>query len=84
MKVEKLLPQGLMTEAGLAAIETAKKNGKWNALDEVEDITIAHELQEAFDKNKTALENWDKFPRSLKRGILEWISNANRHGTRQK
>jgi uncharacterized protein YdeI (YjbR/CyaY-like superfamily) len=83
-KVEKLIAQGLMQSAGFNMIEIAKQNGRWAALDEVENISIPDDLQELFSKNKTAFDNWDKFPRSSKRGILEWIMNAKKADTRQK
>ena len=83
-KVAKLLEKGLITKAGLEAIETAKQNGTWAALDKVEEIVIPEDLQKAFNKNKTAFEYFDKFPRSSKRNILEWILNAKRQETRQR
>ena len=83
-KVKRLLAEGLITKSGLEAIEIAKQNGTWNALDEVEEIIIPDDLQKAFSKKKSALTNFEKFPRSSKRGILEWILNAKRPETRQK
>lgn len=83
-KVDKLIAQGLMESKGLEMIEIAKQNGTWTALDEVEKFTIPDDLKELFEKNKTALENWEKFSRSSKRGILEWIMNAKRPETRKK
>jgi uncharacterized protein YdeI (YjbR/CyaY-like superfamily) len=83
-KVAKLMKQGLMKPAGLKMIEIAKQNGNWNALDEVEKLIIPSDLQELFRKNKMAYQNWEKFPRSAKRGILEWIMNAKKTETRQK
>jgi uncharacterized protein YdeI (YjbR/CyaY-like superfamily) len=83
-KVFKLLEQGLMHSSGLEIIEIAKQNGTWTALDEIENIIIPDDLQKVFSKNKTAFENWEKFPRSSKRGILEWIMNAKKPETRQK
>lgn len=83
-KVAKLIAQGLMQKAGLEMVEIAKQNGTWTALDEVENITIPVDLQELFSKNNTAFQNWEKFPRSSKRGILEWIMNAKKPETRQK
>jgi uncharacterized protein YdeI (YjbR/CyaY-like superfamily) len=81
-KVAKLLERGLMAPPGLAAIEKAKQNGTWNALDEVEEMTIPEDLQKAFAQNQTAFSNFEKFPRSSKRNILEWIMNAKRPETR--
>ncbi len=82
-KVARLLEKGLIASAGLEAIEAAKQNGTWTALDKVEEMTIPEDLQQAFDKNKTAFTHFDKFPRSSKRNILEWIMNAKRPETRQ-
>lgn len=83
-KVERLIEQGLMTEAGLKMIEIAKASGTWTALDEVENMVVPHDLEIAFRNNEIAGRNWEAFPRSVKRGILEWISNAKRPETRQK
>jgi uncharacterized protein YdeI (YjbR/CyaY-like superfamily) len=83
-KVAKLLEKGLITKSGLEAIETAKQNGTWTALDKVEEMAIPEDLQKKFNKNKTAFAYFNKFPRSSKRNILEWIMNAKRPETRQK
>ncbi len=83
-KVAKLIELKLMQPAGLEMIEIAKQNGTWTALDEVENLTIPDDLYEQFSKNKIALQNWEEFPPSSKRGILEWILNAKKPDTRQK
>lgn len=82
-KVARLLKEGKIATAGLEAIETAKQNGTWTALDKVEEMEVPEDLQKAFNKNKTAFGYFDKFPRSSKRNILEWIMNAKRPETRQ-
>lgn len=43
-KVQRLIAEGLMTEAGLGVIEKAKQNGAWNVLDEVEQLIIPEDL----------------------------------------
>ncbi|MDN4165114.1 YdeI/OmpD-associated family protein [Cytophagales bacterium LB-30] len=83
-KVIKLIEQGLMHSSGYEMIEIAKKNGTWEALDEVENLTLPADLEQLFLKNNVAFENWNNFSRSSKRGILEWIMNAKRPETRQK
>ena len=83
-KVANLLEQGLIESEGLKMIEIAKQNGTWTALDEVENITIPEDLQTLFSNNPTAFDHWEKFSRSSKRGILEWILNAKKPETRQK
>ena len=69
-KVAKLIEKGLMTPAGFESIETAKQNGTWSALDEVEKLIIPGDLQVLFNKNIVAFKNWEKFSRSVKRGYL--------------
>ena len=83
-RVAKLLKAGWMAPAGLAKVEAAKKDGSWNALDSVEALEIPPDLKKAFSKNRTAKEYFDAFPRSVKRGILEWISSAKKTETRAK
>jgi uncharacterized protein YdeI (YjbR/CyaY-like superfamily) len=83
-RVAVLIKQGLMQPAGMEMIELAKKTGTWTALDEIDKLTLPTELQKAFNRNKKALVNWDAFPPSTRRGILEWISNAKREETRMK
>ncbi len=83
-KVELLLKENLMAPAGLKMIELAKESGTWNALDDVENLILPSDLQAVFDQNSSAYEHWGKFPRSSKRGILEWIFNAKRKETRAK
>lgn len=83
-KIERLLSKSLIAPAGLEAISLAKENGTWTALDEPEALNIPNDLAALFDKNQKALVHWEAFPRSSKRGILEWILNAKRPETRQK
>lgn len=85
-KIKRLLNANKMEKAGLQMIEIAKKTGTWNALDDVENLILPKEMQEIFDKkeNKEAKENFDKFPRSAKRAILEWIFNAKTLPTKLK
>lgn len=83
-RVERLLAAGMMTPAGLSVIEAAKQNGAWERLDAVEDLLIPDDLADALASQPPAAANFDSFPRSVKRGILEWIVNAKRPETRAK
>ena len=83
-RVKKLIKENRMTEAGLQAIDVAKKNGAWTALDEVDNNIIPDDLVSAFYRNKTAHKNFNAFPRSSQKIILEWILNAKKPETRQK
>jgi uncharacterized protein YdeI (YjbR/CyaY-like superfamily) len=42
------------------------------------------DLKAALDIDQLARQNWDDFPRSAKRGILEWILDARRPTTRPR
>ncbi len=83
-RVERMATAGLMMPAGLAKVEAAKSDGSWEALDAVEALEIPDDLAEAFTAYECARENFEGFPRSVKRGILEWVSNAKRPATRAK
>ena len=83
-RVEKLMENKAMAPEGIAMVEEAKRSGTWNALDEVEALILPPDLIKALKRNKSAFNNFAAFPPSVKRGILEWISNAKREETRQK
>jgi uncharacterized protein YdeI (YjbR/CyaY-like superfamily) len=82
-KVAELIAQGLMAPAGLKMIEIAQQKGTWTALDDVELLAIPADLQLLFENSPQAFAYWEKFPRSSKRSILEWIQNAKKPETRK-
>lgn len=84
-RVERLLADGLMRPAGLAVIERAKADGSWTLLDEVEDLVVPADLAAALAAaGDRARASFDGFPRSARRGILEWIVQARRPETRER
>jgi uncharacterized protein YdeI (YjbR/CyaY-like superfamily) len=83
-RVERLMAQGLVQPAGLIKMETAKQDGSWTALDAVEALEIPVDLAQALAAYETAKQNFEAFPRSAKRGILEWIASAKKPETRMK
>ena len=83
-RVEKLVAANRLHEAGLAKIEEAKQDGSWIKLDSVEALEIPSDLRKAFKSNLGSNSNFDAFPRSTKRAILEWIGNAKTEATRAK
>ena len=74
----------LMTQAGRALIEMAKKDGSWTRLDGVERLEVPDDLDAAFAKHPNARAHWDTFPKSARRGMLEWLLNARKPETRAK
>ncbi len=83
-RVERLVANGQMTAAGLEKVEAAKRDGSWAALDAVERLELPPDLAEALNEHPGAAANFAAFPRSAKRGILEWIASAKRPETRAK
>ncbi len=83
-KIEKLMKTDMMTPAGLEMVRIAKENGSWDTLNDVDDLVVPDDLQEAFDNNPTAFEHWEAFPPSSKKIILYWIMSAKREATRAK
>jgi uncharacterized protein YdeI (YjbR/CyaY-like superfamily) len=83
-RVERLIAQGLMRPAGMAKIEAAKRDGSWKALDAIEALEIPPDLDKALTDYAEAKQHFEAFPRSVKRGILEWIAAAKKPETRAK
>lgn len=83
-RVARLTAEGLMMPRGMEMVELAKRTGTWDALNDVEALVEPEDLKARLDRTRAARTNWDAFPRSVKRGILEWILNAKRPETRQK
>lgn len=83
-KVARLEKEERIQPSGKAAIELAKSSGTWIALDAVEALEVPKDLEIALKKQKEAWENFSAFPRSAKRGILEWIAQAKKSETREK
>jgi uncharacterized protein YdeI (YjbR/CyaY-like superfamily) len=83
-RVERLIASNQMHPAGLAVVEQAKLNGRWQALDAVEALECPADLLLSFKSYPKAKALFDAFPRSAKRGILEWIMQAKTPPTRTK
>lgn len=81
--VEDLFANNLMHESGMLKIETAKQNGSWESLDEVENLVIPQDLKIAFDNNIIAFENYRSFSKSYQKNYLYWLSQAKRSITRR-
>jgi uncharacterized protein YdeI (YjbR/CyaY-like superfamily) len=83
-RIAELEAAGLLTEAGRAVVEAARADGSWTLLDDVEDLVVPPDLAAAFDAVPGSRENWEAFPRSARRGVLEWIVQAKTAPTRAK
>lgn len=79
--VARMRAEGRMMPAGEAAIATAEANGMWAFLDDVERLEVPPDLRAALGPHHAA---WEVYPRSVKRGTLEWIKTAKTAPTRNK
>lgn len=83
-RVARLIEQGQMTDAGLRAIEVAKRNGAWTMLDDVEALVVPDDLASALAADRRAEQHFKNFPPSAKKQILYWIKSARRRDTRER
>ena len=81
--VERARASGAMTPAGEAKITAAQANGMWNFLDDVERLELPPDLAGALGQAGVD-KVWQDYPRSVKRGTLEWIKTAKTPPTREK
>ncbi len=83
-RVARMTKAGKMAQAGLDAVKEARASGRWSALDAVERLEVPEDLAAALEARASARQNFDAFPRSARRGILEWIAQAKRPETRAR
>lgn len=83
-RVKRLVAAGLMTPAGQAKIDAAKKDGSWTKLDAVERMEMPPDLAAALAANPKAKGHFDAFPPGVRKGIFQWIVTAKRPETRAK
>jgi uncharacterized protein YdeI (YjbR/CyaY-like superfamily) len=84
-RIEKLIRDGRMAAPGLAAVETAKRNGAWHALDRV-DIKpeIPPDLAAAIESEARAKANFELVSASQKKMFAWFIVGAKRPETRAR
>lgn len=81
-RVARLIADGRMTPAGLAAIDRAKADGSWEILDSVERLEVPPDLEAALVAIPPAPANFAAFPASARKRLLAWVAFARRPATR--
>ena len=81
-RVSRLIESGLMTRAGQALIDAAKKDGSWTFLDDIEQLIVPEDLDAKLRKNPRARRNFEAFNAVAKKVILLWIKTARQPATR--
>ncbi|MPY67870.1 hypothetical protein F8S09_14465 [Deinococcus sp. SDU3-2] len=83
-RIKRMQAAGRMTPAGQARIDAAVRDGSWTKLDGVDALEVTPDLAAALAAEPGAQAQWDAFPPSARRGILEWIAQAKTALTREK
>ncbi|SHM14194.1 YdeI family protein [Chitinophaga sp. CF418] len=83
-KVQRLIGEGLMMQAGYESIEIAKRNGSWSILDDVEELKIPKDLEKAFKSHPGSKAYFVSLSRSVRKGFLQKLVLAKRTETREK
>ena len=81
-RIAELEATGQLAAAGIRVLEAARADGSWTVLDGPEAGMEPPELTEALDAVPAARENWDAFPKSVKKFGLTHIAMAKRPETR--
>ena len=84
-KVKRLIAEGRMAAAGLAAVNAAKRDGRWQAgsgapLTE----KVPPELRQALAADPLAARNFAAFAPSYRRLYSAWVADAKTEQTRQR
>lgn len=82
-RAERMIATGRIAESGLAAIEEAKSNGRWDsAYSSREEPNVPEDLEAALRQSPQAWKNFNEFPNSTKFQYVHWIEDAKREETR--
>ncbi len=83
-RIEELIQEGRMAQAGLEKVNQAKENGEWEAAILREDVSsVPDDLVQELENQDAwiAFENW---PASQKKQYLYWLESAKTPETREK
>jgi len=75
---ERLIAEGLMTAAGVTAIEVAKANGSWNVIDHVESFVVPADFKKALARNQAARAGFDALSPFVRKQFLYRLNSAKR------
>jgi len=82
--IAELTKAGLMTDAGLRAVDVAKENGAWSFLEPIDALIVPADLESALRGSKRAGEAYEALSNSAKRAVLYPLYSAKREETRAK
>lgn len=84
-RVERLIHEGRMEEAGMTRVMEAKKSGEWSKRRAREkQLKVPTFFGKALTANKKALEHFNALAPSYRRNMVGWVSSAKKEETRKK
>ena len=83
-RVERVIEAGLMTPAGMKAIEHAKKTGTWDAFKAVDALEVPPDFAKALKATPAAKAAFDAYPPGRKKLCLYYLNDAKKPETRAK
>jgi uncharacterized protein YdeI (YjbR/CyaY-like superfamily) len=83
-RVAALIEAGLMTKAGQAAIDFAKKTGTWSALDHVDAMVMPPDLKKALAATPGASAKFKALTPGRQKQFLYFMNDAKKEETRLK
>jgi uncharacterized protein YdeI (YjbR/CyaY-like superfamily) len=84
-KIEELTKQGRMKPAGLAEVELAKADGRWEAAySSPANVEVPDDLQKALDASPKAAEFWAVLNKSNRYAIVYQLEDAKKPATRTR
>lgn len=84
-RVEKLIRQRTMHEAGLTKVKQAKKSGAWNNSDPPQiSLEMPVELKQELAKSKKAKAFFEQLAPSYQQQFIGWINVAKRPATKER
>lgn len=83
-RAARLIADGRMMPAGLAAITASQRDGLWDAMADVDALIVPPDLDAALAVNPVAAERFAAAAPSYRRNVLRWIKAAKTPPTRAK
>lgn len=83
-RVQKLIREGRMTEAGLTKVDSATRSGKPRAKSSAEDTDIPRVVKQALMANAKAWKNFQSLTSSRRAAYLRLITDAKKEDTRER
>lgn len=83
-RAARLIAEGRMAPAGLAAISASQRDGLWDAMADVDALVVPADLDAALQSMPPAADHFAAAAPSYRRNVLRWIKSARTPATRNK